>query len=110
MKREVRLLQNLFFSVRECSSDGRAFVSHTKGKGIDTPHFHFRETKRKRDRRQKREKKERKRRKIYFYSRLVDDEQKRNKQKKRKKERKKDNAKNHKHVCEEGCTIQHIHT
>lgn len=28
---------------RECSSDGRAFVSHTKGKGIDTPHFHFRE-------------------------------------------------------------------
>ena len=26
---------------RGCSSDGRAFVSHTRGKGIDTPHLHF---------------------------------------------------------------------
>ena len=43
------MIQNLFNSVRECSSDGRAFVSHTKGKGIDTPHFHFRETKKERE-------------------------------------------------------------
>ena len=37
--------QNVQEKERECSSDGRAFVSHTKGKGIDTPHFHFREKK-----------------------------------------------------------------
>ena len=26
--------------VRGCSSDGRAFASHARGKGIDTPHLH----------------------------------------------------------------------
>ena len=25
---------------RGCSSDGRAFASHARGKGIDTPHLH----------------------------------------------------------------------
>ena len=41
--------QNVQEKERECSSDGRAFVSHTKGKGIDTPHFHFEERKRKKE-------------------------------------------------------------
>ena len=27
--------------VRGCSSDGRAFASHARGKGIDTPHLHI---------------------------------------------------------------------
>ena len=26
---------------RGCSSDGRAFASHARGKGIDTPHLHY---------------------------------------------------------------------
>ena len=28
-------------SKRGCSSDGRAFASHARGKGIDTPHLHI---------------------------------------------------------------------
>lgn len=36
-------LRDFFLSYvdRGCSSDGRAFASHARGKGIDTPHLHF---------------------------------------------------------------------
>ncbi|ELP85994.1 hypothetical protein EIN_256760 [Entamoeba invadens IP1] len=31
----------LYYYLRGCSSFGRAFASHAKGKGIDTPHLHY---------------------------------------------------------------------
>ena len=48
--------------VRGCSSYGRAFASHARGKGIDTPHLHEILFKRK-DKIRKKERKKRNKRK-----------------------------------------------